>query len=68
MLMVEIGSDMSVFGSAQRLASSVGMCPGNNESAGKRKKLAYSQGQRLGELLTVRVCTGCAQEPPCAQG
>ena len=37
MLLVEIGSDMRVFGSAQRLASWVGMCPGNNESAGKRK-------------------------------
>ena len=35
MLLVEIGSDMSVFGSAQRLASWVGMCPGNNESVGK---------------------------------
>lgn len=37
MLLVEIGADMSVFGSAQQLASWVGMCPGNNESAGKRK-------------------------------
>jgi transposase len=37
MVLVEIGTDMSVFGSAQRLASWVGMCPGNNESAGKRK-------------------------------
>ena len=37
MLLVEIGSDMSVFGSADRLASWVGICPGNNESAGKRK-------------------------------
>ena len=37
MLLVEIGGDMSVFGSAQRLASWVGMCPGNNESAGKRQ-------------------------------
>jgi transposase len=36
MLLVEISSDMSVFGSAQRLASWVGMCPGNNKSAGKR--------------------------------
>ena len=35
--MVEIGDDMSVFGSAQRLATWVGMCPCNNESAGKRK-------------------------------
>ena len=37
MLLVEIGGDMSVFSSAQRPASWVGMCPGNNESAGKRK-------------------------------
>ena len=37
MLLVEIGSDMGAFGSAERLASWVGICPGNNESAGKRK-------------------------------
>ena len=37
MLLVEIGSDMDAFGSADRLASWVGVCPGNNESAGKRK-------------------------------
>ena len=37
MLLVEIGGDMSAFGSAQRLASWVGICPGNNQSAGKRK-------------------------------
>ena len=37
MLLVEIGADMNVFGSAERLASWVGICPGNNESAGKRK-------------------------------
>ncbi len=37
MLLVEIGSDMSVFGTPDRLASWVGICPGNHESAGKRK-------------------------------
>lgn len=37
MLLVEIGSDMSIFGRADRLASWVGMCPGNHESAGKRQ-------------------------------
>lgn len=37
MLLIEIGTDMDVFGSADRLASWVGICPGNNESAGKRK-------------------------------
>ncbi|HWJ94390.1 MAG TPA: IS110 family transposase [Telluria sp.] len=37
MLLVEIGTDMDAFGSPDRLASWVGVCPGNNESAGRRK-------------------------------
>jgi len=37
MLLVEIGAGMDSFGSAERLASWVGICPGNHESAGKRK-------------------------------
>lgn len=37
MLLVEIGTDMDAFGNPDRLASWVGICPGNNESAGKRK-------------------------------
>lgn len=37
MLLVEIGTNMDAFGSADRLASWIGICPGNNESAGKRK-------------------------------
>lgn len=44
MLLVEIGADMSVFGNAERLASWVGICPGNNESAGKRKRTAIRKG------------------------
>jgi len=35
-LVAEIGVDMDRFGSAERLASWAGLCPGNNESAGKR--------------------------------
>jgi transposase len=37
LLLVEIGNDMDAFGSVDRLASWVGICPGNNESAGTRK-------------------------------
>ena len=37
MLQVEISGGMHSFGSAERLASWVGICPGNYESAGKRK-------------------------------
>jgi transposase len=36
-IIAEIGADMSRFVSAGRLASWAGLCPGNNESAGKRK-------------------------------
>jgi transposase len=36
-IIAEIGVDMSRFPSAQHLYSWAGVCPGNNESAGKRK-------------------------------
>jgi len=56
MLLVEIGTDMSVFGSAGRLASWVGVCPGNNESAGKRK----SGRTRKGNPYVRRLLCECA--------
>jgi transposase len=37
MLIVEIGANMDAFGCADRLTSWAGICPSNNESAGKRK-------------------------------
>jgi transposase len=36
-LIAEIGLDMSVFPTEKHLASWIGICPGNNESAGKKK-------------------------------
>lgn len=36
-ILSEIGADMDVFPNEQHLASWTGMCPGNNESAGKKK-------------------------------
>ena len=46
MLLVEIGTDMDALGSADRLASWVGLCPDNHESAGKRKSGHVRQGNR----------------------
>ena len=37
-IIAEIGIDMSVFGSAMRLASWAGVCPGNHESAGRQRR------------------------------
>jgi len=36
-IVAELGIDMSVFQNVSQLASWAGVCPGNNESAGKRK-------------------------------
>ncbi|HEX2173752.1 MAG TPA: IS110 family transposase [Dehalococcoidia bacterium] len=43
-ILAEIGIDMTVFGNAKRLAAWAGVCPGNYESAGKKKRAATRKG------------------------
>jgi transposase len=45
-LIAEIGADMSHFASSRHLASWAGLCPGNNESAGKRRSGKSHRGNR----------------------
>jgi transposase len=45
-ILAEIGTDMSVFPTAEHCASWAGMCPGQNESAGKRKSGKTRKGSR----------------------
>lgn len=52
-VIAEIGVDMSRFPTAAHLASWVGLCPANNESAGKRKRGASRHGNT--HLCTVLV-------------
>ena len=45
-ILAEIGPDMSVFATPGHLAAWAGVCPGNNESAGKKKAAAARTGNR----------------------
>ena len=45
-VLAEIGSDMSRFPTSGHLAAWAGLCPGNNQSAGKRRSGRMQQGNR----------------------
>ena len=45
-VLAEVGADMKPFPTHQNLASWAGMCPGNEESAGKRQKRGITPGNR----------------------
>jgi transposase len=55
MILIEIGDNMARFGSPSRLASWSALCPGNHESAGKRKSGKTRHGNPIVRYLLCEI-------------
>jgi transposase len=60
-IIAELGVDMKVFGSVSQLASWAGLCPGNNESAGKRKSSRIPEGNVYLKTALVEAANAAAR-------
>jgi transposase len=54
-IVAEVGADMTVFATAGHLTSWAGLCPGNNESAGKRRSTRTTKGSSWLRTTLVQV-------------
>ena len=64
-ILSEIGPDPSVFGNTHRLAAWAGLCPGNNESAGKRRTGRTRRGNQPLRATLVECAHGAARTNNC---
>ena len=60
-IIAELGVDMSVFQTVSQLVSWAGVCPGNNESAGKRKNSRITKGNVYLKTVLVEAATSAAR-------
>jgi transposase len=63
LILAEIGTAMSHFGSHARLSSWAGVSPGNNESAGKRRRGKSRRGNRYLRRVFVQCAWGARKTP-----
>jgi transposase len=59
-IVAEIGADMTRFATPGHLASWAGLCPGHNESAGKRRKARATKGSQWLRTALVQVAWGAS--------
>ena len=64
-ILIEAGPDVAVFGAAFRLAAWAGLCPGNNESAGKRRHGRARPGSKTLRAVLVECAHGAARTHHC---
>ena len=64
-ILAEIGPDLDAFGCAERLAAWAGVCPGNSESAGKRRSTRTRSGNKTLRAVLVECAHGAARTHGC---
>jgi transposase len=64
-MLAEIGTAMTRFGCDARLASWAGVCPGNHESAGKRRRSQTRPGNRYWRRVLVPSAWAARKTSPC---
>ena len=64
-ILAEVGPDLEVFGSSERLAAWAGLCPGNRQSAGKRRVDRTRKGSKTLRAVLVECAHGAARTNGC---
>ena len=64
-ILIELGPDISVFASHRHCAAWAGLCPGNNESAGKRRTGRTRRGNTTLREVLIECAHGAARTHEC---